>query len=65
MTISAGDTSGSFTIEADEDSERDDETVDLDFSSLPSGVDEGDAFQRHGHYIGRRGCMGEFRGIVV
>ncbi len=41
LTIEADETSASFTIDAGEDSDRDDETLDLDFGSLPSGVDEG------------------------
>ena len=38
LTFSAGDRSKTFTIEANEDTDNDDETLDLEFGSLPSGV---------------------------
>ena len=42
LTFSAWDVSESFTIETDDDTDADDETVDLGFGTLPDGVDEDD-----------------------
>ena len=41
LRIDEGDTSAEFTIQARQDTDRDDETVDIEFGDLPSGVTEG------------------------
>ena len=41
VTINANNTSGTVSIPTSHDTDADDETVDLEFGSLPSGVDEG------------------------
>ena len=41
LTFSAWAESATFTVGAEEDTDNDDETVDLDFGTLPSGVVEG------------------------
>ena len=41
LTFASGDTQRTFTIRANSDTDSDDETVDLEFGTLPSGVTEG------------------------